>query len=616
MGRIMRRRLPLAASLLGAILACSGSARAGGAWLASGSLTPVEQRVAVAVGPTRTTLWTSLRFDAGGGTVALLVPAPVGSALDISSDAWFEALEVATAPRIFPPANVSPFCPGKSGSPSLFQLDGETSHTPSLSPQHVDVLADAPAVNAWAAQADLKISPALLESLNSLTGVQFVAVQFTAPPGSSVMPTLRVVMPSAPPVLPLALTRAAGTDLRVTAWIVGQGEADLVNGNQVAIPLKSLAWKAAAGASNYDAVRAEALAPGADTFLVESASHGALVDNTTIGGGTAFIDGVVTTFFERAAAYGDGAFDSASCVATTTPLLSSTMTVAASCPPGALGFIEPAPTCTESPAPGQVDPQGLRCGPGADDLAIALSSLAPASVWVTRQSLLIPNGYGGVDSLLGFSGGATMSPVLDAQSVDVSKCGNTSTGSGASSGTSTGSGSGSGSGSSGSASTGSGKPGGGTIDFGGVDLSVDEPADTSCSCDDTSATSADSTSTDESSSSCDSSSPSSSGCSGSSSSDGGSSDSGSSGCSGSDSGSSGCSGSGSSSGGDCSGGSSGGGAGCSGGGGGGGDFNCSILGARRVRAPRLSIVLMISLAVVAPLRRRGRRRRARPGVPG
>lgn len=591
---------------------CAGTARASGAWLAQSSLTTLEQRVAVAATPQRTTLWTSLRFDAAGGVVAVLVPAPAGSALDISSDAWFEALEVATAPRIFPPANVSPFCPGKSGPPTLFQLDGETGHIQSLKPQNVAVLPDVNAVTAWAAQENLPIPPALADALNGLSGVQFVAVQLAAPPGSNLTPTLRVAMPGTPAMLPLALTRAVGATLRVTAWLIGQGEADLVGGNQAAIPLKSLAWDAATGASNYDALRAGALAPGPDTFLVESANHEALVSNVAIAGGTAFIDGVVTTFFERAAAYGDGAFDSAACIAAATPLLSSSETVAASCPPGVLGFIDPAPSCSESSGPGEIDPNILRCGPGADDLAMALSGLPPASVWVTRQTLDIPDGAVGIDTLLGFGSGAPSSPVISAVNVDYGGCADAGASSSSTSSSGTLAGSGPGSGSSGGISAGSGQPGGGSIDFGGVDLNVDVPSDATCSCGDTTATSGDSDSTDTTpiDDSCSSSDPSSSGCSGSTSSSDGTGDS--SGCSsGSDDSSSGCSGGDSGSSG-CSGGDSGG-ASCSGGG---GDFNCMVASRHRLRAPKLSILLMAALSVIMPLRRRGRRSRRRSRAAG
>jgi hypothetical protein len=610
----MLRRATLVASFLGAFGTLSPRAWAAGAWIAGASLTPTEQRVAVASGPARTTLWTSLRFDAAGGPVGIVVPAPPGASLDFSSDAWFEALEVATAPRIFPPSGVSPFCSGKSGSPSVFEIAGPISHTKSLAPQGVTVLDDAAAVSTWAGQANLAIPPKLAAALMALSGVRFVAILFNAPPGSGVTPTLRVSTAGPQAMLPLALTSAGAGDLHVTAWMIGQGEADLIGDVKVATSASSLVWKAGAQASNYDALRDTALASGTDTFLVEAAGHQPLVQSIPIAQGTAFIDGVVTTFFERAAAYGDGAFDAPSCIGVAKPKLDeATSAVAAVCPRAALGVIAPAPTCTESPGPGEIDPNTLRCGSGADDLALALSGLVPASAWLTRQSLIIPGGSYGADTLLGFAVGAPASPVLDAANVDVSDCGDAGGHPGSSSSSSSTSGM--------TTSGSSGRSSSGIVGFGdGLDITANvvgaaaSGADTSCDCSGTQGTSGGgcSGSTDASGStssdSCSGSSSSSDGtsssgsCSGSSSSDGTSSESCSSGSSSSDS----CS-SGSSSSESCSSGSSDS-SGCSGSSG--DAFKCATAGSRRPRGPRLSIVLMAAMAVLAPLRRRARPRRS------
>ena len=443
----MLRRVALAALFTGAVGAVSGQARAGGAWVSSGSLTPVEQRVAVAAGPARTTLWTSLRFTASGGKMGIIVPAPPDASLDISSDAWFEALDVATAPRIFPPNGASPYCPGKSGPPDAFETAGQTGHVQSLTrpPPPLTVLNDASAVSAWATQNGLVVPGKLMGALSALSGVRFVAVAYGAPPGPGVTPTIRVSMTGTPAVLPLALTTAGTSELRVSAWTIGQGEADL-DRRRARWPSRPRpsAWKAGAHVSNYDALRDTALASGPDTFIVESAGHQALAQKVSIAQGTALIDGVVTTFFERAAAYGDGDFDSATCIATATPLLDSASTVAAVCPHAAYGVVPPAAPCTESPGPAEIDPSGLRCGAGADDLALALSGLSPASVWVTRQSLIIGAGASGVDSSVGFTGGTAEGAVLYTTSVDVGDCadaGSTSTSS-SSSGTTTGTGTG------------------------------------------------------------------------------------------------------------------------------------------------------------------------------
>ena len=451
----MLRRVALGALFSVAVGALSGEARAGEAWLSSGSLTPVEQRVAVAAGPTRTTLWTSLRFDATGGTMGIVVPAPPGASLDISSDAWFEALEVATAPRVFPPAGAESYCPGKSGPSNAFDTAGETAHLPSLTrpPPPLTVLADATAVSAWAAQNGQVIPAPLQNALSGITGVRYVEVAYPAPAGPAVTPTLRISMTGTPAVLPLALTSAGTANLPVTAWTIGPGQGDLIGAAQVTLSPSSLTWNAGTQASNYDTVRAAALASGPDTFLVELAGHPALVQNVSIANGTASVDGVVTTYFERAAAYGDGDFDSSTCIATATPLLDASDTVADVCPHAAYGVVPPAAPCTESPVPPQIDPGSLRCGAGADDLALALSGLSPATVWVTRHSLAIGAGTSGVDSPVGFITGTAEGPVLHASSVDYGECSDGGMSGSSSSGTTTGTGTGTGTKSSSSGTT-------------------------------------------------------------------------------------------------------------------------------------------------------------------
>src|SRR5262249_49656488 len=134
---LMLRRATLVVSFLGAFGTSSPRAWAAGAWISGGSLTPTEQRVAVAAGPARPApprVGAALHVAAAGGPVGLVVPAPPGASPDLSSGAWFEALEVRTAPPIFPPTGASPFCPGKSGSPTVFEIAGQISHMKSLAP--------------------------------------------------------------------------------------------------------------------------------------------------------------------------------------------------------------------------------------------------------------------------------------------------------------------------------------------------------------------------------------------------------------------------------------------------------------------------------------------------
>jgi hypothetical protein len=607
----MLRHVFAATSLVCVLSSLSARALGVGAWVPSGPFQPIEQRVAVAVGPSRTTLWTSLRFESASGPVGIVVPAPSGASLDVSSDAWFEALEVATAPRIFPPNGISPHCPGYPGPENVFEIVGGVGHVKSLKIEDLAVLDDAAAVSAWAQQGGLLLSPAVEGSLQAISGVRFVGVRFQAPGGPAVTPTLRIAMPGAPPLLPLSLTRAASEDLRVTAWLFGDGRVNLSGATKLSVPSESLTWDAKAQKSNYDDKRSLTLsAAGAEGTIIECANHEALSQNLSIANGTASIDGLVTTFFERAAAYGDAAVDPSSCILKAAVALASGEPVSASCARADLGIVDGGAPCVESPVPGEVDPARLRCDGVSDDLAVALSGLAPADAWLNRQTLQIPAGKAGASFSLSFISGNAVSPVRVAGIIDVGDCSDqgsgTSTGSGAgsssssSSGTSTGSGAGPIS-SGGTPGAGAGQSGGGGGDEGSSGDFVDpsRTLDASCDCSgvpgDTGGDSCDSG--DTGGDSCDS------GDTGGDSCDGGEGDV------------------------DCSDSSydgdtcdSGGDVDCSGGGGdidcsGGGGEDCAISGksAHKRRAPRLSPIALGVLALLAPLRRRGRRGRRPAG---
>src|SRR5262245_48684808 len=102
--RMLRRSLVV--FTLAAAVTAGSRAQAGGAGLSSGPMAPIEQRVAVASANNQSVLWTSLRFEAAAGPVGVVIPVPLGAFLDHSSDAWLEALDVATAPRVLPPDGV------------------------------------------------------------------------------------------------------------------------------------------------------------------------------------------------------------------------------------------------------------------------------------------------------------------------------------------------------------------------------------------------------------------------------------------------------------------------------------------------------------------------------
>ncbi|WP_437734235.1 DUF2330 domain-containing protein [Sorangium sp. So ce1335] len=475
-----RRSLALAlpAVLLSSFAPGAGDALAAGALLPGAGQTAVEQRVAVAAGPERTTLWTSLRFQGASGPVALVVPVPPLAAIDVSSDAWLEALEAATAPRVLPPEGAAPSCPGEEGAPAPFDMTGQLAHEPTLKPVEVTVLADADAVAQWAASAGLALSPETAAQLGALQGVRFAAARFDAPGGPAITRTLRVAMGGGAPLLPLSLTRAGDGDVLVTAWLLGDGRGALSGAAPVTLPPASLTWDASAQRSDYVELRAEALAEaGPDGALVEGAGHEALSRSLAIGSDS--VDSVIAAYFERADAYGDLPDGPGSCAAAAAAALASSLEVAASCPRAEHGVVDGAADCAESPRRDETDPELLRCGPIADDLAVGLSGLAPSSVWLTRVSLRLAAGQSGADWPLVFGDGPSVAPIVRAGNLRLDECSGEGGGAGAGPGGSSGGGPG---GLGGGPSTGgwstTGGPSGGDDPY-----YYDEPAaDMGCGC--------------------------------------------------------------------------------------------------------------------------------------
>ncbi len=479
--RMPRRSLALVVPAV--LFSFPGDVLAAGAWLPGAGQASVEQRVAVAAGPERTTLWTSLRFDGARGPVAVVVPVPPLAALDVSSDAWFEALEAATAPRVLPPEGVASHCPGEEGAPGPFHTVGQLAHEATLEPLEVTVLEDAVAVARWAESAGLALSSETAAQLGELQGMRFAAARFDAPGGPAITRTLRIAMGGGEPRLPLSLARAGEGDVRVTAWFLGDGRGALTGAAPVTLPPASLSWDAGAQRSDYEALRAEALGQaGLHGALVEGAGHGALSRRIAIGSDS--VDSVIAAYFARASAYGDAGDGPGACAAVAAAALESSLAVAASCPRAALGVVDGSLDCAESPRRDETDPDLLRCGPVADDLAVGLSGLAPSSVWLTRVSLRLAAGQAGADWPLAFGAGASVSPIVRAGAIRLDAC-SSETGAGGASGASGSSGVGGPGGlgggpSTGESSTTGGSSGGGIVDDYYYD---DEPvADMGCGC--------------------------------------------------------------------------------------------------------------------------------------
>jgi hypothetical protein len=577
-------------------LATSVPAQAAGRVLRSdgGAASVIELRLARAASNDWARLWAQYRLN-GTGRAAIVTPVAPGTFVDPTGDAWFEALETATAPRVVPPIGAAT-C-GATTSTSV-DVTGDVSHTTTLAPTQVAVLTGLPELLGFAADQELVVSSTDQAALEAQPG-PFVALVYQLAGKSALTQPVRFSTRGA--AAPLALPLVA-SDSRpdVTLFTIGQGRARISGATEHTPDALGFAWQMLLGKSDYVEQRRGLLAEGdGKSWLVETAGGSPLYHWSILPNQAGSIPPVVQVYFERSIAAG-AAWDSVqTClepVWEARALGKNGAIVADPCPAGALAIV-PAlsgavPGCDPAPSAGEIEAMTLACG-SADDLAHALAGGRADLASITRARSVA--GSQSEPASTELHAGSPLPRVLTAPVADMHGClpqGDTGTG-----GSWGGSGGGTGA---------SGYPGGPGYDDpyypGGydddvhTDLSVScsgssEPGSSndSCSGDSSSSSEEDSCSGDSSSSSdggdsCSGDSSSSSGdsgdaCAGDSSDGYGSSD----GCSGDSSADSGCSGGDvSASGGDCS------------------------LSRRRTGRPKPSLWLLISAAIALPLRRRGR----------
>ena len=350
-----------------------------------------EVRVAVSSTGTRTSRWVSLHVHGTATAFAWVVPVKPNAFVDLTSDAWLESLEAATAPRVVPP-EVSPPC-GAGG----VEVDGELSHVVTTVPDSVATAADVAALGntlaGWGITVTGDLAP-LLEAAGA-DGDSFVAFLYSSGSADVVTRTVRIVDTSSA-TLPLALTSSPST-VAVTAFAFTTGSVTVGAAPALSLDPTLLLWRAD-GSSTYAPVRETLLTTNPGAWLVETAGHPELFDGEVVPGSQA-VPALAPTYFSRAWTYGDAAGAPAGCAAAASDIAGSLSPVALACPAGALANVGGA-RCEEPPGPGEVTPDALRCGGIADDLAIALSGMSPAGVWLTRARSVVSPGRFGADAVL------------------------------------------------------------------------------------------------------------------------------------------------------------------------------------------------------------------------
>lgn len=390
--------------------------------------------VAYASSGEQATVWFNARVYGAADELYVVVPMPQGAALDVASDAWFEALANATDPRVLPPEAAAPACEG--GHPP----QKSDVHVVTNGPREANADVEQPAqlmkfaeLVTWLQGADVGLTIDLINAWADLElqGGSFALLRVQPLLGETRLSTLRVTGPAAGLRVPMLLSRVGAASVPLTVWVFGPGRAEARE--SVGLDGSRLVWDLAsedAAASNYSELRHQAL-HGSQGWLTEAVTHRGLFRSIPFADATAAVPSIVASYFHAAADLGDTNEPAAACITNVSSLEHSNAKVAPACAEGALLRVPADPgqwSCHEQVEPGQLDPERLRCGAGAGDLALAFSGHAPSQLWVTRWSGEIASWQRRSEETFEWSQPVEQAPLWNSEGYDTQGCGGSGSG--------------------------------------------------------------------------------------------------------------------------------------------------------------------------------------------
>jgi hypothetical protein len=404
------------------VLAAAPTASAAGRVLVqSGTgISPVSARIAQSLSPGWSSLWLSVKVVGGPGRFALVVPAPAGTAVDPSLDAWLEALDAATAPRVRPPKGL--LACGATTPSSLENLT--TAHTPALPPSSVAVLSSLSDLSVFAAKLGLDFSASDAASLAEHPAAAFIGVVYDSKNDAATTETLRFVLPSGAPDLGLSLL-GPGEAPEVVLWTIGEGRARVSGAEEVESGDLGVSWAVMVGASNYLARRSQLLSEKqGGAWLLEASGSTPLFVWNVLPSGLGAIAPAVRAYIDTARAQGANVGDTETCLGSIADAREKSKQgarVARACAPGTLAVVPGGPaSCDEKPGAGELSAAALRCG-DADDLAYALSGLLASDAKLTRLSGLVGSKTPTSTQVL-LEPTPSVSPLVTADEADTTGC--------------------------------------------------------------------------------------------------------------------------------------------------------------------------------------------------
>jgi hypothetical protein len=392
-------------------------------------------RMALSISPAQTVLWDQVEYAGAPEEFAWVLPIKAGARLQLSTDAWFEALDAATSTRVVGPALSCGFGGGEDDSrgcgcmPAQYESSvmadngaGAAGPIPPVTVVHREAVGPYDVVTlhastqgsltSWLTENGFAIDTSTQPIIDAYTleGFDFIALRLLPDRGVQQMKPVRVVSEGAVPTLPLRMVAAGtGANVDITLFVVGEGRWQTRNFPDAVVDAADLSWDFAASASSYGELRQGVFAQDEGrTWLSTYAKRGALLGSLTnpIDGSPVLFQQGNASFATIADLYvsqglANDETDTDACTTAFAARAGSAELVVDPCPSasigdgggggaggngsgggaggGSCGVVES----------GEIDARELACGK-LDDVAVALTGTHPRDVWITRLESKLP----------------------------------------------------------------------------------------------------------------------------------------------------------------------------------------------------------------------------------
>jgi hypothetical protein len=241
--------------------------------------------MAYAISAERTVLWDQIQYQGAPEDFAWVLPVKPGATLELSHDAWFEALDAVTNTRVQEPqlqcanSNTQSGCDCIAGGSSqdakaTSAAPGEANnsnngvtvlHQATIGPYDTVTLqsTNGDALTVWLTDHGYLVPPDIAPTIASYVteGFDFIALRLMPGQGVNQMKPVRVVTPGPEGPLPLRMVAAGvGAHVDIVLYTIGEARYSLPDLGEVFVDQSSLAWDFNTSASNYSTLRMQALA--------------------------------------------------------------------------------------------------------------------------------------------------------------------------------------------------------------------------------------------------------------------------------------------------------------------------------------------------------------------